>query len=160
MPRKHYKPEEVVAKLRQVDVWVSQRRSVADAIRSISVTEAVMEHVFSLYGTREFRDAGGKFRPCRAGNIGGNKKCEPVFACSTVFHVPRELNLKTLESISFPTSSQKADITVCRRHPMLVRLSSTIALCTTMWMGRNGRSATTSGTGSRLSTKPRRRLSG
>ncbi|ACA15541.1 conserved hypothetical protein [Methylobacterium sp. 4-46] len=36
--RKH-KPEEVVAKLRQVDVLVSQGQSVADAIRAISVTE-------------------------------------------------------------------------------------------------------------------------
>jgi len=39
MPRKHYKPEEVVAKLRQVDVLVSQGRSVADAVRAIGVTE-------------------------------------------------------------------------------------------------------------------------
>ena len=33
------KPEEIVAKLRQVDVLVSQGRSVADAVRSIGVTE-------------------------------------------------------------------------------------------------------------------------
>ena len=39
MPRKRHTPEEVVAKLRQVDVLVSQGRSVADAIRSIGVTE-------------------------------------------------------------------------------------------------------------------------
>jgi putative transposase len=39
MPRKKHKPEEIVAKLRQVDVLVSQGRSVADAIRSIGVTE-------------------------------------------------------------------------------------------------------------------------
>jgi putative transposase len=39
MPRKHYKPEEIVAKLRQVDVLVSQGRSVVDAVRSIGVTE-------------------------------------------------------------------------------------------------------------------------
>jgi putative transposase len=39
MPRKHYKPEEIVAKLRQVDVLVSQGRSVADAVRAIGVTE-------------------------------------------------------------------------------------------------------------------------
>ena len=30
MPRKHHKPEEIVAKLRQVDVLTSQGRSVAD----------------------------------------------------------------------------------------------------------------------------------
>ena len=39
MPTKRHKPEEIVAKLRQVDVLTSQGRSVADAIRSISVTE-------------------------------------------------------------------------------------------------------------------------
>lgn len=39
MPRRHHKPEEIVAKLRQVDVLVSQGQAVADAVRSIGVTE-------------------------------------------------------------------------------------------------------------------------
>ena len=39
MPRKRHKPEEIVAKLRQVDVLVSQGQSVADAVRAIGVTE-------------------------------------------------------------------------------------------------------------------------
>ena len=39
MPQKRHKPEEIVAKLRQVDVLVSQGRSVADAVRSIGVTQ-------------------------------------------------------------------------------------------------------------------------
>jgi putative transposase len=39
MPRKRYKPEEIVTKLRQVDVLVSQGQSVADAIRAIGVAE-------------------------------------------------------------------------------------------------------------------------
>ena len=39
MPRKRYKPEEIVAKLRQVDVLVSQGQSMADAIRQIGVSE-------------------------------------------------------------------------------------------------------------------------
>lgn len=39
MPRKRYKPEEIVAKLRQVDVLVSQGSGVADAIRQIGVSE-------------------------------------------------------------------------------------------------------------------------
>jgi putative transposase len=38
MGRKRHKPEEVVAKLRQVDVLVPQGHSVADAARSIGVT--------------------------------------------------------------------------------------------------------------------------
>jgi len=39
MPRKVYKPEEIVAKLRQVDVLASQGQSTADAIRAIGVSE-------------------------------------------------------------------------------------------------------------------------
>ena len=39
MGTKKHKPDEVVAKLRQVDVLVSQGQSVADAIRAIGVTE-------------------------------------------------------------------------------------------------------------------------
>ena len=39
MPKKRHKPEDIVAKLRQVDVLVSQGQNVADAIRSISVSE-------------------------------------------------------------------------------------------------------------------------
>jgi putative transposase len=39
MARKSYKAEEIVAKLRQVDVLVSQGQKVADAIRQIGVSE-------------------------------------------------------------------------------------------------------------------------
>jgi putative transposase len=39
MPRKHHKPEEIVAKLRQVDVLVSQGQNIADALRQIGVSE-------------------------------------------------------------------------------------------------------------------------
>jgi putative transposase len=39
MAKKHHKPEEIVAKLRQVDVLVSQGQAVAEAIRAIGVTE-------------------------------------------------------------------------------------------------------------------------
>ena len=39
MPRKHHKPEEIVAKLRQVDVLVSQGQHIAEAIRQIGVSE-------------------------------------------------------------------------------------------------------------------------
>jgi putative transposase len=42
MPRKRYKPEEIVAKLRQVDVLVSQGASMADAIRQIGVSEVTL----------------------------------------------------------------------------------------------------------------------
>jgi transposase len=39
LPQKKHKPEEIVAKLRQVDVLVSQGQSVAEAVRSIGVTQ-------------------------------------------------------------------------------------------------------------------------
>jgi putative transposase len=39
MPRKRYTPEEIVAKLRQVDVVVSQGQNIGDAIRQIGVSE-------------------------------------------------------------------------------------------------------------------------
>ena len=38
MPQRKHKPEEIVAKLRQVDVLLSQGRPVADAVRAIGVT--------------------------------------------------------------------------------------------------------------------------
>jgi putative transposase len=38
MPQRKHKPEEIVAKLRRVDVLLSRGRAVAQAIRSISVT--------------------------------------------------------------------------------------------------------------------------
>jgi hypothetical protein len=38
MSQKKHEPEEIVAKLRQVDVLVSQGRSVSEAVRAISVT--------------------------------------------------------------------------------------------------------------------------
>ena len=39
MPRKRHTPEEIVAKLRQVDVLTGQGRPVAEAVRAIGVTE-------------------------------------------------------------------------------------------------------------------------
>ena len=37
--KKHYTPEEIVAKLRQVDVLISQGQNMVDAIRQIGVSE-------------------------------------------------------------------------------------------------------------------------
>ena len=39
MARKHHKPEEIVSKLRQVDVLVGQGTARVDAIRQVSITE-------------------------------------------------------------------------------------------------------------------------
>jgi putative transposase len=50
MPTKRHKPEEIVAKLRQVDVLTAQGKSVADAIRSIGVTEVTYYRWKQEYG--------------------------------------------------------------------------------------------------------------
>jgi putative transposase len=50
MPRKLYKPEEIIAKLRQVEVLTSQGKSAADAIRSIGVTDATYYRWRQEYG--------------------------------------------------------------------------------------------------------------
>ncbi len=50
MARKHHKPEEIVAKLRQVEVLVGQGRPVADAVRTIGVTEATYYRWRSEFG--------------------------------------------------------------------------------------------------------------
>ena len=52
MPRKRFKPEEIVAKLRQVDVLVSQGQSMAEPIRQIGVSEvSLRDEIF--YTLRE-----------------------------------------------------------------------------------------------------------
>ena len=48
MPKKRYTPEEIVAKLRQVDVPVSQGQNIADAIRQIGVSEVKADQVKRL----------------------------------------------------------------------------------------------------------------
>jgi transposase-like protein len=50
MAKKRYKPEEIVAKLRQVDVLVSQGQSVVDAVRSIGVTDVTYYRWRSEFG--------------------------------------------------------------------------------------------------------------
>ena len=50
MPRKKYTPEEIVAKLRQVDVLVSQGHHSADAIRQIGVSEVTYYRWRQEYG--------------------------------------------------------------------------------------------------------------
>ncbi len=50
LPLLRGKPEEIVAKLRQVDVLVSQGQSVADAVRAIGVTEVTYYRWRQEYG--------------------------------------------------------------------------------------------------------------
>jgi transposase InsO family protein len=73
MPRKSYKPEEIVAKLRQVDVLTSQGKNVAEAIRSIGVSEV------TYYRWRQ-EFAGLKRRAGEAAEGPGNGE-HPVASC-------------------------------------------------------------------------------
>ncbi len=50
MARKRHSAEEIVTKLRQVDVLSSQGKSIAEAIRSIGVTEVTYYRWCSEYG--------------------------------------------------------------------------------------------------------------
>jgi putative transposase len=50
MPRKRHKPEEIIAKLRQVDVLASQGTAIADAVRQIGVTEVTYYRWRQEYG--------------------------------------------------------------------------------------------------------------
>ena len=50
MARKRHKPEEIVAKLRQVDVLTAQGRSIAEAVKTIAVTETTYFRWRAEYG--------------------------------------------------------------------------------------------------------------
>ena len=50
MRKKRHTPEEIISKLRQVDVLVAQGTPVADAIRSIEVTEVTYYRWRQEYG--------------------------------------------------------------------------------------------------------------
>ena len=50
MARRHHKPEEIVSKLRQVEVLSGQGKSIVDAVRTIGVTEATYCRWRSEYG--------------------------------------------------------------------------------------------------------------
>ncbi len=57
MARKRYKAEEVVAKLRQVDVLTSQGQSMADAIRQIGVSEVTYYRWRQEFGGLELENS-------------------------------------------------------------------------------------------------------
>ena len=50
MARKRHKPEEIVAKLRQVEVLTGQDASIAEAVKTIAVTETTYFRSRAEYG--------------------------------------------------------------------------------------------------------------
>ena len=61
MPRKRHKAEEIVAKLRQVDVLTAQGTPIVDAIRQIGVTEVTYYRWRKEYGGLK-RDQGRRIK--------------------------------------------------------------------------------------------------
>ena len=50
MPKRKYGPEEIVAKLRQVDVLLGQGKTVGEAVKTIGVTETTYHRWRNEYG--------------------------------------------------------------------------------------------------------------
>ncbi len=50
MPKKRYSPEEIVARLRQVDVLVGQGKPIGEAVKGIGVTETTYHRWRREYG--------------------------------------------------------------------------------------------------------------
>jgi putative transposase len=50
MARKRHKPEEIVAKLRQVEILTGQGKSIAEAVKTIAVTETTYFRWRAEYG--------------------------------------------------------------------------------------------------------------
>src|SRR3954465_5220559 len=81
MSRKRHKPEEIVSKLRQVDVLVSQGTPVADAIRTIGVTEVSCDR--KLATARKFGPAACLSRLQATGSGGACAHPRDLAGCAT-----------------------------------------------------------------------------
>ena len=51
MPRRTYKPEEIVAKLRQVDVLLAQGKALGESIKTIGVTDTTYHRWRNEFGS-------------------------------------------------------------------------------------------------------------
>src|SRR5687767_8670322 len=51
MPKRKYTPEEIVAKLRQVDVLLGQGKTVGESVKSIGMTETTYHRRRNEYGS-------------------------------------------------------------------------------------------------------------
>jgi hypothetical protein len=88
MPRKQYKAEEIVAKLRQVDVLVSQGQNIGDAIRQIGVSEVAcamncsMVKSSTLCGRPKSLSRAGGATSTRSGRTNRSATSRPHRKCS------------------------------------------------------------------------------
>ncbi len=79
MPQKKHKPEEIVAKLRQVDVLLSQGRSVGEAVRSIGVTQLTYYRWRKEFGGLKRHQVTGEGERTPAQGGVGSDACEAGF---------------------------------------------------------------------------------
>jgi putative transposase len=84
MARKRYKPEEIVAKLRQVDLLVSQGQNMVDAIRQIGVSEVTYYRWRQEFGGLKSEQVKRLKEPSR-----GNASYARICGTSGGGHVPR-----------------------------------------------------------------------
>lgn len=108
MPRKHHKPEEIVAKLRQVDVLTSQGKSVADAIRAIGVSRVVG---YRLQLTKLARGDAGRLADA---TLAGRQACvegsartgAPVLPAHRPYPYRTLLRTPLIAALSFPVEAR------------------------------------------------------
>ena len=107
MARKRHTAEEIVAKLRQVDVLTSQGRPVAEAVRSIGVTEVTYyrwrQEIGGLKGDQVKRLKELEAENTRIGVVpfeGTDRTC--VIACSWEAKLH---GVKNVMNVNYPSSS-------------------------------------------------------
>lgn len=69
MARKQHKPEEIVAKLRQVEVLAAQGKAVAETVRSIGVAEQLRDELLKGEVFHTVWERGLSEFPCMAGRL-------------------------------------------------------------------------------------------
>ena len=102
MPRKKHTPEEIVAKLRQVDVLVSQGSPVADAVRQIGVTEVTYYRWRQEYGGLKL-DQVKRLKELELENA--RLRMPIKVGCSLAKNVRTSPRLKRLLIATFPAAS-------------------------------------------------------
>ena len=105
MPMKRYKPEEIVAKLRQVDVHLSQGSSVADAIRQVGVSEV------TYYRWRQ------EFGGLKISQVKRLKELETENARLRRAVSDLTLDKVILQEAARETSEPRASPSLCRAYP-------------------------------------------
>ena len=101
MSRKRHKPEEIVSKLRQVDVLVAQGTPVADAVRSIGVTEVSCDR--KLATALQYSPAAGVSGLPTAGPGGVRARLRGLAGCAipTSFAGQKPRSAKTNPALTF-----------------------------------------------------------